>query len=159
MLYSALEVKEVSVEHPGVLQSLTFQGINQTEEMLLRKLGLVWYVTFAKRYIYRNVDYTFAFAKPTDELVRDFHLGREVLVVLAGSSQFQSRTLDFVDQILLEYPNRLDKLCVLIVSSDFEIKNKINNIIKQDKSSRILIPYTYQELQTTNWQFENFVIR
>lgn len=145
----------------GVLPTLTFQGINQNEQSLIRKFGLVWWITFAKRDTYKKSNYTYAFATPTDELSRDFHLSREVLILFPEVGAFVPRTLDFIDKILLEHQNRLDKLCVIIVSTDSEIKNKLGEIVKQDRSARIIIPYTYLELQKTHGGFgiETFIIR
>ncbi len=41
---------------------------------------------------------------------------------------------------------RLDKLCVFIVSKDEQVSEKVQGIILQDKESRIIVPFTYNEL-------------
>lgn len=56
------------------------------------------------------------------------------------------RCLDFVDKLMGDYQNRLDKLCVFIVSKDDQISEKVQGIILQDKESRIIVPFTYDEL-------------
>lgn len=146
---------------PGIATSITFQGISQTDQNLIRKFGFVWRVGFAKKEVFRKSNFTIAFATPTDELSRDFHFTREILIVIPGRGVFLSRTLDFIDKILQEYSNRLDKLCVIIVSTDKDIKNKLAEIVKQDRSSRIIIPYTYLELQQiyAGLGIDNFIIR
>src|SRR6185295_17204669 len=54
---------------------------------------------------------------------------------------------DFVDKTIGDFQNRLDKLCVILISRDPEIKVKINKIAMQDKESRIVIPFSYAELE------------
>lgn len=146
---------------PGVATTLPFREISQSDENIIRKFGFIWWISFVKREVYKKSTFTIAFATPTDELCRDFHLSREVLMVIPGKGVFLPRTLDFIDKVLLEYQNRLDKLCVLIVSTDNEIKGKLAEIIKQDKSSRIMIPYTYLEIQKTygGLGIESFIIK
>lgn len=43
-------------------------------------------------------------------------------------------------------PNRLDKLCAILVSRDLQIINKIRKRGIDDPESRIIIPFTYGEL-------------
>src|SRR5262249_22199404 len=118
---------------PGVATTIPWNGINQSEENIIRKFGFVWRISFAKRENYKKASYTYAFAAPTDDLSRNFHLSREVLIVIPEAKVFLPRVLDFIDRTLLLFQNRLDKLCVILVSTDTEIKSKIADIVKQDK--------------------------
>jgi hypothetical protein len=156
-----IQLGEDKMTKSGVAPTLGFHGIDQSDQNIIRKFGFVWWISFTKREIYNKSSYTYAFATPTDELSHDFHLSREVLIVIPGPGAFIPRTLDFIDKILLDYQNRLDKLCVIIVSTDSDIKNKVWEIVKQDKSSRIIIPYTYLEIQKTygGLGIDNFLIK
>lgn len=84
--------------------------------------------------------------KASSEIAEQFHFSREILFLISPSSYFLSRSLDFVDKLMSDYQNRLDKLCVIIISRDTQLQSKINNIILQDKESRIIIPFSYDEL-------------
>jgi hypothetical protein len=135
------------MQKPGILSTLHFQGIGAQEERIIRKLSRVWFVSFARPAEFKNSFYSIVFAKPTDHLIDRFHLSREVLVVFTPYETFDSRALDFVDKTIGDFPNRLDKLCVILISKDSEIKGKINKIAMQDKESRIVIPFSFQELE------------
>jgi hypothetical protein len=133
-------------QRPGMVSSLDRSLFSQDEDKILSKLARVWFITFARVANFKSSRYAFVFAKPTERLINDFHLGREVLVLFSYYNSFEPRTLDFVDKTIAEYQNRLDKLCVVIVSQDQDIRGKIQQIVMQDKESRILIPYRYNEL-------------
>lgn len=110
------------MEAPGILPSLSFQGIPPQEEKIIRKLAQVWFISFIRKAEFKNSNYYVVFAKPTDNLVDRFHFNREVLVIFSSYDKFEGRTLDFVDKTINDFQNRLDKLCILIVSKDVEIK-------------------------------------
>jgi hypothetical protein len=137
------------MQNAGILSTLSFQNIGEIEQRIIRKLSRVWFISFARHAEFKNSNYSIVFAKPTDNLNDRFHLSREVLVIFTSYSTFEPRTLDFVDKTIGEFQNRLDKLCVLIVSQDPEIKGKISQIAMQDKESRLIIPFSYQEMERT----------
>lgn len=131
---------------PGVHPELDLSRIGKAERQIVNALSNVWFITFVRAAMFKRSDYTFAFAKPTDELINNFHLDREIMVLFSPYSEFQPRALDFVDKTVFEFQNRLDKLCVILVSQDVDIKNKIRNRTVQDRESRIIVPYNYGEL-------------
>ncbi len=135
------------MQKPGILSKLSFQGIGDREEKIIRKLSRVWFISFARFAEFKNSSYSVVFAKPTDNLIDRFHLSREVLVIFTPYESFEPRTLDFVDKTIGDFQNRLDKLCVILISRDPEIKGKINKIAMQDKESRIVIPFSFNELE------------
>lgn len=137
------------MQNPGILSTLSFGGIGREEERIIRQFARVWFVSFARKATFKNSEYTFFFVKPTDKLINDFHLGREVLVVLTPYPQFEPRTLDFVDKTMFEFLNRLDKLCVVLISPDTTIRTKVKDIISQDRESRLIIPYSYYEFDAS----------
>jgi len=47
-----------------------------------------------------------------------------------------------------EFQNRLDKLCVILVSNDPKIAARISTMAMQDPEMRIVVPFTYSELLT-----------
>lgn len=135
----------------GVLNSLNLEKLSKAEQNIVQNLSKVWSIGFCRTQLFKNTEYSIIFAKPTDYLSETFHLTREILVVFSGYDNFQSRTFDFIDKTLNDYNSRLDKLCVIIVSRDKNIDKKIKDIIIQDNESRIIIPFSYDELlQNTN---------
>jgi hypothetical protein len=135
------------MQKSGVLPKLSFQGIGTQEEKIIWKLSRVWFISFARSAEFKNSSYSLIFAKPTDDLIDRFHFSREVLVIFTPYDTFEPRTLDFIDKTIGDFQNRLDKLCVVLISRDPEIKGQINKIAMQDKESRIIIPFSYAELE------------
>lgn len=135
-----------SFDKPGILSTLNIETRSQNEKKIIEAVSQIWFVTFFKSASFKNSEYHFFFAKPTREIAEQFHFSREVLVLITPSSHFMPRCLDFVDKLMGDYQNRLDKLCVFIVSKDDQISEKVQGIILQDKESRIIVPFTYDEL-------------
>ena len=137
----------------GINKKLTFEGfdkrIREDMECLARKLALLWHVTWAREEMFKTSCYHFFFVKPTNMLRVQFNLDRELLVLVSLFPTFDARSLDFVDKLMIDYNNRLDKICFLIISKDFEIKKKIEQQTNQDKEVRIIVPYTIQEVMAT----------
>ena len=125
--------------------------IGMTLQNIAKKLSLLWHVTWVKEENFKSSRYQFFFVKPTDQLKLQFNLDRELLVLVSLFQTFDARSLDFVDRLMVDYTNRLDKICFIIVSKDLDIKHKIDRQINQDKEVRIIVPYTMEEvLKTTD---------
>ncbi|MFT3895473.1 MAG: hypothetical protein QM730_27940 [Anaerolineales bacterium] len=137
------------MQNPGMLRDLSINGFGSAEQRIIRKLTQIWFVTFARQTQFKNSDFVFCFCKPTDDLIHRFHLSREVLVVFTPYNSFEPRVLDFVDKTIGEFQNRLDKLCVILISRDNEIRTKIIRIGQQDKELRIIVPFSYSELDSS----------
>ncbi len=135
---------------PGIHTSIDFSRIGREETTIIRNLSEVWFITFVKTTIFKNSNYTYAFAKPTDKLTDSFHLEREVLVLLNSYQSFEPRSLDLVDNLLFLFRNRLDKLCIILVSQDIKVRDKIKNMTMQDPELKIIVPFMYNELLSPN---------
>jgi len=115
------------------------------ERNILESLGQVFLITFVKVAIFKSESYCYAFLKPTPELKEKYRLQNEVLVIINRHGNFDARSFDYVDKLLFEFQNRLDKLCVLFVSQDRNLKEKIRNHTQQNPESRIIIPFSYYD--------------
>lgn len=69
----------------------------------------------------------------------------EVLLLFSPYNEYETRTMDFVDKTLQEYENRLDKVCIILVSKDEKIEDKIKQLNADNKDSKIVVPFTYYE--------------
>lgn len=130
----------------GILPTLSLDKLSFHEQKIIKSLSELWFITFSKTTKFKGSDYSYLFARASTEVSEHFHFSREVLIILSPSSHFLSRSLDFVDKLMSDYQNRLDKLCVIIVSRDPQLENKVSDVVLQDKESRIIIPFTYDEL-------------
>ncbi|HHX8549373.1 TPA: ATP-binding protein [Vibrio alginolyticus] len=134
----------------GILKTLSLDSLSFFEKRIVNNISKSWFVTFCKTTKFKGSDYSFVFGRATDGIAEQFHFSREVLFLLTPSQHFLTRSLDFVDKLMSDYQNRLDKLCVVIISRDNQLEQKVANVLLQDKESRIIVPFTYDELGGEN---------
>ena len=132
---------------PGIHRrlDLDYARFGWKEQNIVRSLAKVWRITFVKKARFKDADYYYAFARPTTELHNNFRLEREVLILLNKYPTFDARSLDFVDKTIFEFQNRLDKLCVILVSQDRDIREKVKSLTSQEPETRLLVPFGYDE--------------
>lgn len=129
----------------GIKEGLTLCG-NEDEVKVAKQLSKFFKITFSKEGVFKTTAYVFDFLQPGEEFREYYNLYNEVLLLFSPYMEFESRTLDFVDKTLEEFDNRLDKVCVFLVSKDINIESKINGINTTNKDSRIIVPFTYNEI-------------
>lgn len=127
--------------HPSV--SLVKAGIRHTEQNIIKHFGNLFSISFAKSHNFKGAWYNFAFLKPTKELREKYRFQNEMLLITTSYESFDTRTFDYVDKLMFEYQNRLDKLCVILISGDNKIKTKISSLAQQNPETRIIIPFSY----------------
>ncbi|WP_367770994.1 ATP-binding protein [Flavobacterium sp. WC2421] len=116
---------------------------NQAEKEIIQNFGLLFEITFAKTHVFKGISYNYVFLKPTDSLREQFRFQNEILLLITNHHDFDNRTFDYVDKLMSDYQNRLDKLCLILISKDNNIKKKVNSLIQQNPDSRIIIPFNY----------------
>jgi hypothetical protein len=120
--------------------------IPSQERRMIYNLSNAWFISFIRATQFKGSSFIFAFAKPTSVLREKFHLDREVLIIFSNYTRFEPRTLDFVDKTMFEFQARLDKLFFILISGDKKIKEKIKDMTMMEKESRLIVPFTYDEL-------------
>lgn len=133
----------------GVKQGLVLKGGTQ-EKYITKQFGKFFGVTFSKQGRFKTTEYVMAFLKPEEKLRESFNMFNEVLLLFSPYTTFERRTLDFIDKTLSEFDNRLDKVCIFIVSKDNKIADVIKQINTENKDSKILVPFTYKEILDKN---------
>lgn len=103
-------------------------------------------ITFSREDNFKSTKYIFSFLKPTKSIRERFNLSNEVLLLFSPYSEFEKRTMDFVDKTMQTYSNRIDKVCIFLVSRDLSIETKIKQILSENSEARIVIPFTYSEI-------------
>lgn len=120
---------------------------NKDEVKVVKKFEDNFRITFSRQQDFKRINYVMNFLKPVPEFRRKFNLANEILLIFNDYPYFSNKILDFVDKtIVLDYHNRLDKICVILVSKDPKIEHKIKELNKQNKDSRIIVPFTYLEI-------------
>ncbi|GJH34215.1 AAA-like domain-containing protein [Paraburkholderia hospita] len=128
----------------GIHKGLEFLDMSVEEQEVVESLASCWHVTFLRVDTFKGARYPFVFLKPTDNIRVRFNMHSEVLCIFNTQPTFDARSLDFVDKVINDFSNRLDKLCVVIASKDNDIVYKIEN--RNVKESRIFIPFHFSEL-------------
>lgn len=136
--------------HPNV--SLEKAGIRHTEQNIIKHFSNLFSISFAKSHNFKGAWYNFAFLKPTKELREKYRFQNEMLLITTAYENFDTRTFDYVDKLMFEYQNRLDKLCVILISGDNKIKTKISSLAQQNPETRIIIPFSYVDFFKTDPQ-------
>ncbi|OEF99152.1 hypothetical protein BHF71_09975 [Vulcanibacillus modesticaldus] len=134
--------------HRGIKKGLDIKGSSQ-EVNIVYKFSEVFFVTFSRESRFKNSEYNFVFLKPDSIFKEKFNLSNEVLLLFSNYEEFDTRTMDFVDKTLQEFDNRLDKVCILLVSKDPKIELKIEKLNNDNKDSKIVVPFTYKEFEGT----------
>ena len=83
-----------------------------------------------------------------------FNLEREIIVIFSPFGRFEPRTLDAIDYVSQKHQAlRLEKICSIVISKDDNIEDKLQELLKNEKESQIVIPFSYTELINTNDPF------
>lgn len=139
--------KEVGI-HPNV--NLLKANIRGTEKDIIKYFSRMFSISFAKRAQFKGTWYNYAFLKPPKELREKYRFQNEMLLIINSHHNFDNRTFDYVDKLMHEYQNRLDKLCVILISGDNKIKKKIKSLSQQNPETRIIIPFSYLDFFQQN---------
>lgn len=133
---------------PGIHRSINLEMLDKEEAAIIKKLSRnYWYVTRVEKVSLGGSDYRYALIKPTQDINRTFNIYREVLVVFSNYEKFEPRAFDVQDSLSIQ-ELRLEEICSIIISRDGNVADTINKILKSNKESRILVPFTYDELKT-----------
>ncbi|WP_050613675.1 AAA-like domain-containing protein [Bacillus testis] len=138
----------------GVKYRLNIKG-NEIERKIVKNLSEFFGVTFSRIEKFKNTDYTFSFLQPGDEYREKFNMYNEFLLLFSPFQDFDRRALDFVDKTLSDYDNRLDKVCIFLVSKDLNITHKIAALNNENKDSKLIVPFTYDEFIKSKITKEN----
>ena len=129
--------------HPNV--DLNKAKIQFSEREIITHFSKLFTISFVKSHNFKGTWYSFAFLKPTMDLREKYRFQNEMLIIFNSHENFDNRTFDYVDKLMFEYQNRLDKLCLILVSKDRNIKAKIKLLTQQNPETRIIIPFCYSD--------------
>jgi len=134
--------------HPNV--DLKKADIQYAEREIIKHFAKLFSISFAKSHNFKGTWYNFAFLKPTKDLREKYRFQNEMLLIINSHDDFDNRTFDYVDKLMFEYHNRLDKLCLILISKDNNIKKKVKLLSQQNPETRIIIPFSYVDFFKNN---------
>ncbi len=132
-------------QRPGLMQNLRLDDFGPKELEILHNLATVWFVTNTGCTKIGKDAYPYLFLKASDPLRERFSFFANVLAVLHPYPAIDGRVIDVIERVLSSNPNRLDRLCVLLISNASSIDMEVSRI-NGTSEARILVPFKYQEL-------------
>lgn len=140
-------VPTISGKHPIVREKLERGYFTGKEQQIVEYLSLEWYVTrIGKLSLGEASSYKFALIKPTESYQQMFNLEREIVVIFSSYNSFEPRSFDAFDKISKLFQTlRLEKICYILFSHDREIEIKIQDLLKSNQESQVIIPLSYNE--------------
>jgi len=127
---------------PGFTQGVQLIDFGPRESEIANNLATVWSICFARLYRSGKVAYPYLFLEATDEFKDGFNFHHNLLCIFHPFDIVDARLMDAIDQILDSNSNRLDRLCVFLVTNASTVEAQIN----PENDVRIHVPFKYQEL-------------
>ena len=137
--------------YPGKHPSVKLAHFNFDEIQIIENICKVWFVTNGGGIckLTQTSEYKFLLAKPTEQFQEMFNLEREIVFVFSAYDTFEPRTLDAFDYVFNNYSTlRLENVCTILISKDRLVEDKLSLLLKSDPESRIVVPFTYEELKS-----------
>ncbi|WP_349779642.1 hypothetical protein [Xanthomonas sp. WHRI 7065] len=134
--------------YPGINPRALLRNFPSEEQEIVKNLSADFYITggFKEVSMGQSV-YRYFFLKFPDDKAAAFGVKDEVIVLLSPFEQFEPRTLDAIEKIQEKNPGfRLDKISAFVISKDNKFIEKLGTTIKTQKESRLITPFTYDEL-------------
>lgn len=133
------------IRNRNIIDGLKLVG-SESEQNILYLFAEYFQIDFAKEVGFKNSEYVFYFMKPMGNIVESFNFKNEILLLYSKYLQFDRRIFDFVDKLMVDYRNRLDQVCLFLVSTDDCIEKHIRDYNSENEDSRVVIPFSYNEL-------------
>ncbi|WP_428658160.1 hypothetical protein [Runella sp.] len=135
--------------YPGINPSVKLAHFSAEEQTIIKKISNDWYITNGggQFNIGATSQYKYFLIKPTDNYKELFNIEIEIIVIFSNYTTFEPRSLDAVGYIEKKYQTlRIEKLCCVLISKDNNIVQRINDLVKSDQESQLVVPFSYNEL-------------
>ncbi|HLO75925.1 MAG TPA: hypothetical protein VK196_05655 [Magnetospirillum sp.] len=144
---SAKEKRVYAGVHPGVDMFV----LDSSEKTIARNLSRCFYITKCLDIQIGNSEYKYMFVKLCSDMAISHGIKSEIIVLFSPFDNFEPRTLDAIETIHNAHSGfRLDKICAFVISKDKNFVSKLETIIRTQKESRVITPFTYDELIASN---------
>jgi len=120
-----------------------------SEKTILNRMKDYWYLTSSGDRVKISASvYDYFLVKPTSFFTEQFNLDREIVCVFSPYDKFEPRTLDAVNHIAesLSNSSRLESICLILISKDDDIEEKLKRFYGNDPDKKIIIPFSYNEI-------------
>ncbi|TCC94183.1 hypothetical protein EZ428_05235 [Pedobacter frigiditerrae] len=105
-----------------------------------------WFLTRVDEIFIANSAYKAMLMKPSPKIKQAFNISREVVFAFSPYDTFQPRSIDSIEHYDIQ-ELRLEEICSVIISKDNDIEQKLNSILKTNEEARVIVPFSYHELE------------
>ena len=131
---------------PGIRPGIDLSIYSEEDVKIIKYLSSRdWYVTRIERISIGNSVYNVLLLKPSPSITVGFNINREVVVALSPYKKFEPRSIDAIDYLDVQ-ELRLEEICSIIISKDEDVEKQVNQILKSNQETRVIIPFSYFEL-------------
>lgn len=134
--------------YAGINEQVRLSHFSEEEQKIIRKFSGEWYVTNGggQFNLGPKSEYKYFLIKPTDNYRELFNIEQEIIVIFSNYETFETRSLDAIEYVEKKYQSlRLEKLCCVMISNDDNIIERINDLVKIDQESKLVVPFSYSE--------------
>ncbi|WP_147414688.1 hypothetical protein [Simplicispira hankyongi] len=134
--------------YAGINVRARIDRFTQDEQNIVRNISNEFYISAGCKFLtIGQSEYRYFFLKFPDDKAIAFGAKDEIIVLFSPFDNFEPRTLDAIEKIQEANAGfRLDKICAFVISRDNGFLEKLDRTIKTQKESRLITPFTYQEL-------------
>ncbi len=137
---------------PGINPQVIFEHFDDQERRIIDRFAKDWYVTNGggELWLSQTSNYRYMLIKPTDIFQEMFNIDREMILLFSPYESFEPRTLDAIAKATARHQSlRIERICSILVSKDPDVPSKLKELLKNDQEAQIIIPFTYEELSSS----------
>lgn len=132
--------------------------LQPVENDILNIFGKYWFITNGTQIKIAKSYYTSFFLKPTFDYQQMFNLDREVILIISAYDEFRPRDIDAISEVRKNYQAlRFEEICSIIISKDLNVEKKINDYLKSNSESQVIVPFSIKEIQK-NGEKPNYIL-
>lgn len=142
--------------NPGKHPYFIDRHFTEIEKQAINTLSKEFYITNGGETIRLgyNSEYRYIIITPTEIYKDMFNLDREIIVVFSPYKTIEARTLDVFEYVAKKHSAlRIEKICNILVSGDKDVEVSLNDLVKNEPESQVIIPFYYEELQKISEQY------
>ncbi len=135
--------------YPGTHPNLKDGHFTIHEKRILETLSKEFFITNGGKEIKVGYSskYKYLIISPTDIYKDMFNLDRELIVLFSPYANIEPRTLSVFDYVANDHSAlRIEKICNVLISNDRNVEDSLNELIKSEPESQIIIPFYSDEL-------------
>lgn len=132
-------------QEPGLRAAVDLGRFGPAEIEIVNNLATIWFIAEAQVYQAGKASLPYVFLKPCDGFREKFNLLSDVLCLFHPYPSIDSRVLEAIEWLLEKFPQRIDHLCIVLVTN--AEGTMLDSTRNADSDPRTVVPFKYRELR------------